>query len=126
MQHKPSLRLGTTVGLVLILVLALLDVGLAVLALTAPVTPLTVLRVALILLNLLVMGLVIHSLICLNHASYTLDRNRIEIRWGGASRNYPHGAGRADRARGRLWARSPASRAYAGLAFGRGKGEWTM
>ena len=83
MQHKPSLRLGTTVGLVLILVLALLDVGLAVLALTAPVTPLTVLRVALILLNLLVMGLVIHSLICLNHASYTLDRNRIEIRWGG-------------------------------------------
>ena len=82
MEHRPSPKLGLLFGLGMILALASLDAGLVVLALTSPITPLTVLRTSLVLLSLPVMGLFLYGMLGLNSARYTLDRNVLVIRWG--------------------------------------------
>jgi hypothetical protein len=88
-EQKPPTQLGLAFGLVVILALILLDIGLVVLVLTAPVTPLTVLRVVLVLLNVAVLGLVLYSLLALNSAGYQLDRSALSIRWGPTLRVIP-------------------------------------
>jgi len=82
MVHKPPTRLGLIFGLCVVLALALLEIGLAVLILSSPVTVLTVLRSLLVVLALPVMGVVLYGLAGLSSASYSVDRNVIVISWG--------------------------------------------
>jgi hypothetical protein len=89
MEHKPPTRLGLIFGLGVILALVLLDIGLVVLALMAPITPLTVIRALLIVLNVVMMGLVLYSLLALNSATYRVDRSVISIEWGPIVRVIP-------------------------------------
>jgi hypothetical protein len=80
---------GLLFGLGVILALVLLDIGLVVLALMAPITPLTVIRALLIVLNVVVMGLVLYSLLALNSATYRLEPSAISIQWGPIVRVIP-------------------------------------
>lgn len=89
MEQKPPVKLGMMVGLGLVGALAVLDIGLVVLTLTAPVSLLSVLRGLLVLFSVPVMGLVVYGLSALSNASYTVDRNAIVIRWGGLRRRIP-------------------------------------
>jgi hypothetical protein len=82
MEHRPPSRLGLLFGLGMILVLILLDLGLASLILTSPVDLLSVVRALLVVLSLPVMGIVLFGLMGLRSASYRVDRNAIAIRWG--------------------------------------------
>jgi hypothetical protein len=89
MEHKPPTRLGLIFGLGVILALLLLDIGLVVLALMAPITPLTVIRALLIAFNLVMMGLILYSLLALNSASYRLEPSALSIHWGPVVRVIP-------------------------------------
>jgi hypothetical protein len=82
MEHRPPFRLGLLFGLGMILMLILLDLGLASLILTSPVDLLSVLRALLVVLTLPVMGIVLFGVMGLRSASYRVDRNAISIRWG--------------------------------------------
>lgn len=89
MEQKPSTRRGLFFGLGVILALVLVDIGLAVLAWKAPITPLTVIRALLIVFSVVVMGVVLSSLLALNSARYRMDRSTIAIRWGPILRVIP-------------------------------------
>ncbi len=113
MEHRPPTRTGLLVGLGMLLALILLEIGLIVLVLTAPITPLSVLRSVLILLILPLMGAVLYGLYSLNNACYALDRNALVIRWGAKTQIIPltnvdgvlqgMDLGRAKRFRGLRW-----------------------
>ncbi len=89
MEQKPPSRLGVAFGLGLILLLAILDVVLITLVILAPVTPSTVLRALIVFLTWPVIGMAAVALSRLNAASYVIDRNNIQIRWGKASQSIP-------------------------------------
>jgi hypothetical protein len=88
-EHRPPTRLGIIFGLGVILALVLLDIGLVVLALMAPIIPLTAIRALLIAFNVVMMGLVLYSLLALNSANYHLEPSAISIQWGPIVRVIP-------------------------------------
>lgn len=89
MEYKPPTRLGLIWGSWLLLALVLLNVWLVVLMLSAPITPLTVIRGLLALVNLLMVAVVLYALISLNRAAYWLDGDAIIIRWGATEQTIP-------------------------------------
>lgn len=122
MEQKPPVRLGLLFGLVMILGLALLDIGLLTLVLTTPVTLLSAIRGLAVLLSLPMIGVTLYGLFGLNKAAYRVDRNAITIRWGKLVHVIPwgsieeirrgNGPGRVTRFRGIRWP---------GLWLGRGR-----
>ncbi len=113
MEQNPPIRLGLLFGLGMILVLALLDIGLVTLVFTTPISLLSVIRALAVLLTLPVIGVTLYGLFGLNNASYLVDRNAIEIRWGRVVQVIPlgsiegirkgEGLGRVTRFRGIRW-----------------------
>jgi len=82
MEWKNRPRLGTQVGIGLIVWLALLDMLLVWIATQLPVSIITFILVVIVLTTLPIILLIIYWLAGLNRASYTLDRNMLIIRWG--------------------------------------------
>ncbi len=82
MEQRPLTRSGLLFGAGLALALAILAVGLAILAYNSPVTLLTVGRASLVLLTLPAIGVILVGVAELRSASYSVDRNAIVIHWG--------------------------------------------
>lgn len=88
MELRPPGRPGLF-GLGILLILALLDIGYIALTLSTPITPLLIIRILLVLVNLAVTGIVLYGLISANGARYSMDRNRIVIQWGATTEIIP-------------------------------------
>jgi hypothetical protein len=88
-EQKPYAGSGLVFGLGIVVALTLLSIGLVVLAITEPISLLTIVRVLLVLANVLVTGMVLYGLTCLSSARYALDRNAVTIRWGGSGEVIP-------------------------------------
>ena len=114
MEWNNRPRLGTQVGIGLIVWLLILDAVLVTIATQLPVSIITFIVGLLVLATLPLMLLVLYWLVGLNQASYALDRNMLTIRWGAIQQVIPmasisqvlHGSeieGRVQHFRGGRW-----------------------
>ncbi len=114
MEWKNQPRLGTQVGIGLIVWLVLLDVLLVWIAAQLPVSIVTFVVAVIALATLPVILLIVYWLVGLNRTSYWMDRNMLIIRWGPVQQIIPmasiqkllHGseiAGQVRRFRGGRW-----------------------
>lgn len=114
MEWNNQPRLGTWVGIGLIVWLLILDAVLVTIATQLPVSIITFIVGLLVLATLPLMLLVLYWLVGLNQASYALDRNMLTIRWGAIQQVIPmasisqvlHGSeieGRVQHFRGGRW-----------------------
>lgn len=114
MEWNNQPRLGTQVGMGLIVWLLILDALLMWIATQLPVSIITFLLGVFVLATLPLMLLALYWLVGLNRTSYSLDRNMLTIRWGAIQQVIPmasisqvlHGSeieGQVNRFRGGRW-----------------------
>jgi hypothetical protein len=75
-------RMGTQIGIILILLLIVIDFVLIGVLTAGPIGPITFLSGSLIVASIPAIGLIVYQLIGLARSGYALDRNMLTIDWG--------------------------------------------
>ncbi len=75
-------RIGTQIGIILILLLIVIDFVLIGVLTSEPIGPITFLSGLLVVASIPTIGLIVYQLIGLARSSYALDRNMLRIDWG--------------------------------------------